>query len=288
MAAKGGFFTLTNPVLGLSIALIAFIIFASFVVIAAQLLVTMIESYICVAAGMLFLGGLGSRVSQAYAEKYFGYCISVGCKLLVIYLIIGAAQPLIVGWDQLVTPGMEIVPPIGLFFQLGGSAVVLAFVCWQIPGLAASVLSSANLNLGHAASNASAVGGTAQGQLRSVLSLGKATSSGGAAATQAGSAVAGKAVGVGVTAGAGAATGGTSIVAQATVNAATAAANAGASAATAAQAKASSSFATKISALGSQSLKKAESPTQAPPSTSPSAPPANRAEGSDNDAKEKT
>jgi type IV secretion system protein TrbL len=53
------------------VTLAAIFIFISFVIIAAQILITLIESYIVVGAGAVMLGFLGSRWTTTFGEKYY-------------------------------------------------------------------------------------------------------------------------------------------------------------------------------------------------------------------------
>ncbi len=65
---------------------------------ALQILITNIESYIIIGGGALLLGFNGSKWTQVFAEKYLGYAVSVGIKLFVLYLIVGLGQNLANTW----------------------------------------------------------------------------------------------------------------------------------------------------------------------------------------------
>ena len=69
------------------VALAALFIFIAFIIIAAQLLIILIESYIVLGAGAVMLGFLGSRWTNTFGEKYYGYAVSIGIKLMVIELV---------------------------------------------------------------------------------------------------------------------------------------------------------------------------------------------------------
>ena len=45
-----------------------------------------------IGAGVIFLGFGGSRWTAAYVERYIAYAVSVGMKILVLYLLIGAGM----------------------------------------------------------------------------------------------------------------------------------------------------------------------------------------------------
>lgn len=77
------------------IALVATILYAA---IAAYALLVMAEMYIVTAAGVLLLGFGGSQWTSDYAKRYISYCISVGAKLYVMFLIVGLGEQFIFNW----------------------------------------------------------------------------------------------------------------------------------------------------------------------------------------------
>jgi type IV secretion system protein TrbL len=136
------------------------LILIAFTVIAGQMLVTLIESYIAISAGVLFLGFAGSRWTTSFAEKYISYTVSVGVKLFITYLIIGVGQSLASQWTTLIVTGMKAKD----YLPIVGSSIVYMFLCWQIPSLASSMLSGAvSMTLGGAAATAASVGAAGAG-----------------------------------------------------------------------------------------------------------------------------
>ena len=76
-------------------ALVAMVLYAA---VAAYALLVMAEMYIVTAAGVLLLGFGGSQWTSDYAKRYISYCISVGAKLYVMFLIIGLGEQFIYNW----------------------------------------------------------------------------------------------------------------------------------------------------------------------------------------------
>jgi type IV secretion system protein TrbL len=66
----------------------AFVVLLAFVVTAAMLLLTLIESYLVVGGGVLLLGLGANRFTAPAAEGYFGYVLRVGVRLLFFYLVL--------------------------------------------------------------------------------------------------------------------------------------------------------------------------------------------------------
>ena len=78
----------------------AVVIFIAYLAIAIQFVVAMVESYLVIGAGVIFLGFGGSRWTAAYVERYIAYAVSVGMKILVLYLLVGAGMTRLSGLDS--------------------------------------------------------------------------------------------------------------------------------------------------------------------------------------------
>jgi len=159
--AKSMLGTINNPnfftaMLAVLISVLCAIgVVVAFAVVAGQLMVTLIESYIVISAGIFFLGFSGSRWTLPFSEKYVAYAISVGIKLFMLYLIVGLGQTLASQWSALFTPGVIAAPDI--YIGVAGSALIFMLLGWHIPSLAASLMNGSPLmTLGTAASTLSA------------------------------------------------------------------------------------------------------------------------------------
>jgi type IV secretion system protein TrbL len=127
----------------------------AFAIIAGQLLITLIESYIVIGAGVFMLGFTGSRWTLVFGEKYVGYAVSVGIKLFMLELIVGLGYSLGRQWAALFYNG--IAPP-ETYIEVVGAALVFGFLAWQIPSLAASLMNGApRMTLGSFVNTAGAV-----------------------------------------------------------------------------------------------------------------------------------
>ncbi len=120
---------------------VAIFILLSFVVIAGLLVVTLVESYIVVGAGILMLGFSASRWTTQYAAGYLSYAVSVGTKLFILYLVVGVGSNLAVTWGNLIaTGGLTNLTP---FFEVLGSSLIFASIAMTIPSKASSIVSGA-------------------------------------------------------------------------------------------------------------------------------------------------
>ena len=73
---------------GTALALVfaALLAFLAFLGLTIQLVVTLVESYLVVGAGFIFLGFGGSRWTAPYVERYIAFAVSTGVKVMVLYL----------------------------------------------------------------------------------------------------------------------------------------------------------------------------------------------------------
>ena len=174
----------------------AIVIVLAFAVIAGQLLVALVESYIAISAGLLFLGFGGSRWTTDFVQKYIGYAVATGVKLFMLYLIIGIGNTQAATWKaMLATIGTPGVAVFNIVLTVMGGAVMLAYLAFQIPAMAAAMLAgSPTLTAGAAAATAATLGagivgmgaGGTAAALSGAKSVGGLGSAAGAAFKQAG------------------------------------------------------------------------------------------------------
>ena len=140
------------------VALAALFIFIAFIIIAAQLLIILIESYIVLGAGAVMLGFLGSRWTNTFGEKYYGYAVSIGIKLMVIELVAGLGMKMAGVWmeELLHAQGVH----LGMYFDIAMGSVLFAALAMMVPSLAGSFMNgSPSLSLGNMGAAGAAVAG---------------------------------------------------------------------------------------------------------------------------------
>src|SRR5712692_892852 len=138
--AVGGLGILEKVFPSLVASLTALVVVVSFAIIAAQLLVALVESFIVIGAGILFVGFSGARWTKFFTERYLSYVASVGVKLFVLYLIMGVGMSIAARWVPVLDRGG--FSPIPLFYVTGGSLVFL-FLAWHIQSVAAAMMAGA-------------------------------------------------------------------------------------------------------------------------------------------------
>ncbi|MGI9074134.1 MAG: P-type conjugative transfer protein TrbL [Bryobacteraceae bacterium] len=129
----------TNPGTSLALVFCALLIVVSYIIITINFIVTMVESYLVVSVGFIFLGFGGSRWTVPYTERYIGLAISIGIKIVLLYCLISAGMNLGIGWiDEAQTVGTAPHPNM-VAFDVMGAALIYMMCCWQIPKLFAAV-----------------------------------------------------------------------------------------------------------------------------------------------------
>jgi type IV secretion system protein TrbL len=148
--------------LALPCGIAALVTMIAFVIVAGQMFITLVESYIVTGAGILFLGFGASRFTSDFTKKYITYGMSVGVKLFVITLIVGVGQQFTGTWAQMLNSSPGDI--IHTSMIVAGGALLYAMVAWQIPSFAQSLMSgAASLSAGTAMASAAGVAGAATG-----------------------------------------------------------------------------------------------------------------------------
>lgn len=151
-----------SPTVTFTVAFSNLLILLSFVIVAGQYMVTIVESYIATSAGILMLGFAGSRFTAQFADKYFAYAIGVGIKLLMCSVVVALGEGISTQLSSaMATPGFFAYGAIySNLAELVGISLIYAFMAWYIPQLASSLASgSVGMTLGaFMATGASLVG----------------------------------------------------------------------------------------------------------------------------------
>jgi type IV secretion system protein TrbL len=137
-ASETGFFS--NPAGAFALVLAGLLIFLAFVVVSVHFIMAMVESYVVVGAGFLFLGFGGSRWTAPYVERYIALAVAVGVKIMVLYLLIGGGMSLSNGWAARASAIASSSNPLLEALDIVGGAIIFMALCWQAPKFTASLL----------------------------------------------------------------------------------------------------------------------------------------------------
>lgn len=167
------------------VAIAALCIVVGFAMIAGQLLVTLVESYIAIGGGVILLGFGGSRWTTDMASSYLKFAVGTGMKLMLCYLVIGAGMTMFTMHFPPVDAAANGIVKIYIVQSLAiaGEALIFVYLAFNIPGLAAAMMSgSPNMSMGGIAGAAITAAAGVAGGGGAMKALGGATSGGGAAA----------------------------------------------------------------------------------------------------------
>ena len=137
-ASKAGF--LTDFGMAASLVFAAFITLIAYLIVTIQFVAAMVESYIVIGAGFIFLGFGGSRWTMPYVERYIGLAISIGIKLMTLYLLIGVGMNLSNGWLAAATQVPNSKTPIISAGDIAAACAIFMALCWMSPKLISAVI----------------------------------------------------------------------------------------------------------------------------------------------------
>lgn len=137
---------LVNPVSAFMVSLSAVLVVMCFAFIAAFMMVTLIESYIVINAGVFFMAFGGSQWTREYALAMLRYSVSVGAKLFVLTLIVGLIMVSARSWQAAYTQDETSM------WTMVGLSLVCAYMSKTLPdmiqGLINGVSSGGGATLG--------------------------------------------------------------------------------------------------------------------------------------------
>ncbi len=128
-----------NPAMAVYGAIAAFLIALCYIAIAAQLILVLVESYVVLGGGVLFLGFAAFRGTAGFAESLVAYTFGVGVKVFLLYLIVGLGTEIARSWIPLIQSSTFFGPASPLL-QVVGGAVIFAVIAIRVPNVVASRL----------------------------------------------------------------------------------------------------------------------------------------------------
>ena len=138
---------LTNPPMVIYMTFTAFAIMVCYILIAVQVVLTLVQSYVLLSSGIFFLAFGAFRATASLAENFLLSCIHVGIKLMLLYFVVGLGEPLTRRWAELLQDEfftLDVTP----ILQVLAGVTILAFIVWYIPNkIASQITSGASLGL---------------------------------------------------------------------------------------------------------------------------------------------
>ena len=134
----------TTPGYDFEVVMIGIAVLLTLGVVTAYMCEALIESYLVISAGIIFLGFGGSRWTKEFAVKVLNYAISVGAKLFFLQLIVALGMQFI---NQYTTNPPNDAPG---FAELVGVLVTLLAMIIMIPSMIQSLVNGASFSSGGA------------------------------------------------------------------------------------------------------------------------------------------
>ena len=115
-----------------------FVVVLAFALIAAQLVITLVESYIVIGTGVFFFGLAAFRGTSTLTDRYLAYAFSVGIRLFLLYLLVGIGMDLATSWASTIS-SMSAVS-FKMTFRIVMGSIIFAVVTVVIPNRTARQL----------------------------------------------------------------------------------------------------------------------------------------------------
>lgn len=157
----------SDIVLGLAVIFAILLVIGAFTLVAFQLIATQIELVMASSVGFFMLGFSGASFTTMFSEKYFGYIVSAGIKLVVICVLAGIGTTLSQQYVAFISGhNGEAISAVTL---LASTTPMIIYGCLalQLPSMAGALMNGApSMSAGSLAGSGAAIaGGIAGGAL---------------------------------------------------------------------------------------------------------------------------
>ena len=127
--------------------IVAVLLLAGYAIVAINFVVTTIEGFVVIGAGYIFLGFGGSQWTRPYVERYIALAVSLGARLMILYMIVGLGHTFATQWVAILnnmTTLDVLADPTNAFMNMCGilcGAATYAGVAVLAPRLVGSIMS---------------------------------------------------------------------------------------------------------------------------------------------------
>jgi type IV secretion system protein TrbL len=137
-----------NPPIVFYMTLAAFVVMVCYVLIAVQVVLTLVQSYVLLSTGIFFLAFGAFGPTASFAENYLLACVHVGIKLMLLYFVIGLGEPLTRTWAAVLRDDRFFTADVTPIVEILAGVTILAFIVWYIPNkIASQITGGASLGL---------------------------------------------------------------------------------------------------------------------------------------------
>ena len=127
--------------------IVALFLLAGYAIVAINFVVTTIEGFVVIGAGYIFLGFGGSQWTRPYVERYIALAVSLGARMMILYMIVGLGHSFATQWVNILNQMSFLTvvsDPTDAFMTMCGilcGAVTYAGVAIMAPRLVGSIMS---------------------------------------------------------------------------------------------------------------------------------------------------
>ncbi len=136
---------LTHPFSAIMCAVISCVIIFSYIMIAADLVVTLVSVYIIYAVSCLFFAFGVSSLTSPMARNLIQKCIALGLKLMGLYVIVGIGTTLAAQWAGDIAATASGNNYYDTWFTVAGACVIFYLLTKNIPPLLSSLAGTGSL-----------------------------------------------------------------------------------------------------------------------------------------------
>jgi type IV secretion system protein TrbL len=137
-----------NPPIVFYMTLTAFVVMVCYVLIAVQVVLTLVQSYILLSTGIFFLAFGAFRATASFAENYLLACAHIGIKLMLLYFVVGLGEPLTRTWAAALRDDRFFTTDVTPIVEVLAGVTILAFIVWYIPNkISSQITGGASLGL---------------------------------------------------------------------------------------------------------------------------------------------
>ena len=127
--------------------IVSLFLLAGYGIVAINFVVTTIEGFVVIGAGYIFLGFGGSQWTRPYVERYIALAVSLGARMMILYMIVGLGHSFATQWVTILQ-GMStldvVADPSNAFMTMCGilcGAITYTGVAIMAPRLVGSIMS---------------------------------------------------------------------------------------------------------------------------------------------------
>jgi type IV secretion system protein TrbL len=135
LESVGAWGMLQNPPVVIYMSIGALVVLFSYGLIAAQVVLTLVHSYLLLSVGLFFLAFAAFRATASFAENYLMGCAFVGIKLMLLYFLVAVGDALTQSWVVALRSGTT---DFATEAHIIVGVVTFAFIVWYIPNKVAS------------------------------------------------------------------------------------------------------------------------------------------------------